>query len=174
MLALRTRNRDRLLSRAIPFGDAGGYDDVGSHNRSRKLSTPQARKVGETREHHSVRLASPSAPTDVQPSVELLIQLLLLGVEIDICCCSVWSAAECEEYCCARGCKWPIGALGSPVDEPAIDCPKQQRCPKLRAWSRGLARRGALNAWITPSTDRRSGPVRAANADANARLRCSW
>src|SRR5216684_2488379 len=49
--------------------------------------------------------------------------------KIDICCCSACSAAECEESCCARGCKWPIGAVGTPVIVPAIDWAKTAPLP---------------------------------------------
>src|SRR6476620_8354419 len=38
---------------------------------------------------------------------------------IDICCCSVCSAGERGENCWARGCKWPMGALGTVVKELA-------------------------------------------------------
>src|SRR5712672_3553491 len=61
----------------------------------------------------------------------------------DIFCCSACSAAERAENCCARGCKWPIGALfGTPVAEPVIDWAMTSPPQAAIVLARAITRRG--------------------------------
>src|SRR5260370_31103213 len=46
---------------------------------------------------------------------------------VDIRCCSACSAGERGENCCARGCKWPIGAGNT-----AVEAANEPVSPKTR------------------------------------------